>query len=256
MRFEMLYQRAFKYLVLGFSTSIFSIMVSANTLEAVDAAQKSSIEQGAKDQKQIDAMYEKKMDAFLKLKQTRAEIEQYQTYNKQLKAVLLDQQTQITSLKEQIASIEKTEQGIMPLMDRMLNVLAQFISADVPFLLDERKQRLADLRSLLVSSKTTVSEKYRRVLEAFQIEIEYGRTIEAYRAPNESGEMVEYLRVGRIGLYSISLDGSDMNYWDRNSRGWSPLDSDFKSGLETGIRVAKQQAAPEFFNVYLPGLEG
>jgi len=111
------------------------------------------------------------------------------------------------------------------------------------------------LKTLLVSSKVTISEKYRRVLEAFQIEIEYGRTIESYREKNNDGQMVEFLRVGRVGLYSMSLDGQSMSYWDRDEKAWNALDNSYKAGLEAGIRVAKQQSAPEFFDVYLPSLE-
>lgn len=228
---------------------------NANTLDKVDEAQKASIATGAKDQKQIDRLYEEKAEAFLALKQTKAEIEQYQTYNRQLKAVLIDQSKQIESLKQQILSIEQTEQGIMPLMDSMLTALSDFIASDTPFLMNERQQRIAELKTLLVSSKVTISEKYRRVLEAFQIEIEYGRTIEAYREKNSEGQMVEFLRVGRVGLYSISLDGQSMSYWDRNEKAWNALDDSFKAGLEAGMRVAKQQSAPEFFDVYLPSLE-
>ena len=70
--------------------------------------------------------------------------------------------------------------------------------------------RVANLKRLMDDADTPLSEKYRRVMEAYQVEVQYGHTIEAYqgelRDPGSS-RMVEFLRLGRVGLYYLSLDG-------------------------------------------------
>ena len=90
-------------------------------------------------------------------------------------------------------------------MERMINGLETFVSLDLPFLIDEREQRISTLRTLLLASDITVSEKFRRVLEAYQIEIEYGRTIEAYRGESAAGETVEY--AGAVRYYGHARRG-------------------------------------------------
>ncbi len=48
------------------------------------------------------------------------------------------------------------------------------------FLTQERSKRVHDLNIMMTRADIEVSEKFRRVLEAYQIEVDYGRTIEAY----------------------------------------------------------------------------
>jgi len=66
---------------------------------------------------------------------------------------------------------------------------------------------------MMPRADVTVSEKYRRIVEAYQLEMEYGRTIEAYRGERD-GKTVDFLRVGRVGLMYQSPDGKETGYWD------------------------------------------
>ncbi len=209
-----------------------------------------------KSQKKIDGLYDQQRDALQNFRITQAEIEQLNVYNRQLVEIINSQDQKIQSLHDQINEIEITQQGIMPLMDRMLNGLQKFISLDTPFLLNERESRVANLRGLLLTADVTVSEKFRRTLEAYQIEVEYGRTIEAYRAQNHKQEMVDFLRVGRVSLYYLPLSGSGGYVWDAKSQQWTPLNSGFDRVILQGIRIARKQSAPSLLTLKLPSLGG
>lgn len=208
----------------------------------------------AKSQAKIDDLHDETRKALQAFRLTQTEIEQLEIYNKQLKAIIKNQEEQKASLGKQIKDIEATQRGIMPLMERMLAGLQQFVELDTPFLLNERQERIASLQVLLLDADTSVSEKFRRVLEAFQIEIEYGRTIEAYRAVNHKDEMVDFLRLGRVALYSISLDGKDAMTWDKNTKEWIELSGSFNQDINKGLRIARKQASPQLLNLALPGL--
>ena len=209
---------------------------------------------GKASQQKVDTYYEEQRNALQGYRLVQAEIDQLKVYNRQLEKIISNQSLQMSSLNKQIKDIEATQRGIMPLMERMLLALDQFITLDVPFLLKERQQRIADLRVLLLDANTSVSEKFRRVLEAFQIEIEYGRTIEAYRADNEAGQTLDYLRVGRIGLYRMSLNGDNAEAWSTDNKAWSELPSSFNRDITKGLRIARKQASPELLNLAMPGV--
>ncbi len=221
--------------------------------DAINAAAGNQ-KQGADSQKKIDALYEEKRAALQDMRVTQTEIDQLKVYNRQLREIIKNQDSQIVSLNKQIEDIEKTQEGIMPLMERMLNGLEAFIALDVPFLMEEREQRIAALRTLLLASDITVSEKFRRVLEAYQIEIEYGRTIEAYRGENNQEETVDYLRIGRSALLSISLDGEQARAWNTKQKLWVDLDSGYARSISKGVQIARKQSAPNLLELPLPTL--
>ena len=234
----------------------FTGMVSANALDNAVALEGQGLTASKESQNKIDKTYEKKSQAIQELRLTKAEIDQLKIYNKQLRAIISDQESQKLSFEKQLKDIEVTQRGIMPLMERMLTMLDQYIELDLPFLLEERQVRVATLRSLLLSSEVTISEKFRRVMEAYQIELEYGRTIEAYRAKDPEGRIVDFLRLGRVGLYYVALNSGDAFAWSQANKGWIELDSSYQASLNKGIQIARKQSAPALLDLQLPSLQG
>ena len=117
--------------------------------------------------------------------------------------------TEIDSLLEQIKTLDQTNIEITPLMLKMVATLEEFIELDVPFQMEERRERVALLKATMDSPNVTASEKYRKILESYQIETDFGRTIEAYESSlGESDETRTYsfLRIGRVALLYQSLD--------------------------------------------------
>ncbi|WP_225666695.1 DUF3450 domain-containing protein [Thalassolituus oleivorans] len=203
---------------------------------------------------QSQARIEKLDDATLsRLADTRralGEVAQLRLYNQQMALIVANQQEELAGYDSQIAAIDQTEQGILPLMVRMIDDLQRNTEQGLPFLLDERQSRIALLRDMLQRADVSVSEKYRRVLEAFQIELEYGRTLEAYRE-RVDGQAYDMLRVGRIGLYRLSQDQQQAWTWLMSSNGWRELPSDMLADIKQAFKVARQTTAPQLITVPL-----
>jgi hypothetical protein len=146
----------------------------------------------------------------------------------------------------------------VPLMDRMIAGLEQFVALDVPFLEEERKNRVQNLQSLLERQDVSVAEKFRRVMEAYQIENEYGRTIENYKGSLEIGGLVrevDFLRIGRVTLVYQTTDGQSQGVWDQGSGQWVALGSEYRNRIRQGLRVARRQIAPELLLLPVPAPE-
>lgn len=183
---------------------------------------------------------------------------QLTVYAKQLEELTASQETDKSELQRQIDEVARTGEEIMPLMLRMVDTLEEFIKLDVPFLPEERKERIDKLRAMLGDADTSVAEKYRRVLEAYQIEADYGRSLETYRGELKFGDVirsVDFLRLGRVGLYYMTLDGELLGQWDSEARKWRGLDSDYQQAVRRGIQLAKDQIAPELLRLPVPAPE-
>lgn len=176
-------------------------------------------------------------------------IEGLKVYNALLQKQLDDQVAEINQLKESIANVSIIERQITPLMLRMVESLEQFVRLDVPFLLEERTERVDKLRDTIGRADVTAAEKFRTVLEAYQIEGEYGRTIEAYKDVLEIGgkpREVSLLRFGRVSLVYQTEDRTSNGVWDQANRTWAPLDAaEFRNNIASGLKIARKQVAPD-----------
>jgi hypothetical protein len=175
-----------------------------------------------------------------------------QIYNQQVQDLLVAQEAEIESLRAQIDGVTGVGRQITPLMLRMIDTLDTFVSLDLPFLPDERRERIKGLHSLMLRADVTLSEKYRRVLEAYQIENEYGRTIEAYRGSLDAGgksRTVDFLRIGRVALLYETLDGAEVGAWDPKRKEWIVLGGEYRGAIHEGLRMARKQVAPDLLTV-------
>jgi hypothetical protein len=180
------------------------------------------------------------------------EIEGLRVYNAQLERQINKQVEEMGQLRTSIEEVTLIERQISPLMMRMLASLEEFVKHDVPFLEGERSDRIERLNELMDNPNVSPSEKFRNVFEAYQIENDYGRTIEAYENTIEIGGVerdVNFLRIGRVGLYYQTKDSSLSGMWNSKAKSWVELDDDFSSAITSGIRIANNQATPNLINL-------
>lgn len=206
-------------------------------------------------QQKIDRLADETDTTIAEYRRVLEQVKSLRVYNVQLNRLLTRQKEDIDSLGEQIEQVALVGRQLSPLMLRMIDSLESFVELDIPFLADERANRVASLRAMMDRADVTDSEKYRRVLEAYQVENEYGRTLEAYRGTLSLGDTertVDFLRVGRLALLYRSLDGKLTGAWDRDTGAWTDLDGDYGAAIRKGLAVAREQTAPALLELPLP----
>ena len=226
-----------------------------DTINASLLAQKGS----AKTQKSIDRVSDDTSVLLERYRAAMAQVDSLKAYNSQLQDLLVSQVGELTSLVEQMDGVTTTSREMVPLMQDMLGALEQFIALDVPFLEVERSQRLTLLKEMMVRADVTHSEKFRRILEAYQIESEYGRTIETYQASllgSENPRTVQFLRVGRVVLVYQTLDGEESGVWNTKTRAFEVLPDEYGRAITKGMRIALKQAPPDLLRLPLMMPEG
>lgn len=241
----------------GRITAVFSVVLVGWSLPSAQAQPSASLaqiteleldalEQGARTQQQINELDDRRVVAANEYRTVLNQNTNLKKYNDQLSVTLQSQIEEMDSLKEQISRISHLERDIVPLMVDMLDALEKFIALDVPFLIKERRLRIHTLRGLFADGKVSNAEKYRRILEAYQIENDYGRTIETYDSfvdPENSDEKqhVTFLKIGRVAYLYQTHDGKQSFHWSREKEAWLPLNSRYNEQISEGIKMANEQ---------------
>lgn len=235
-------------LILG-SSALASTAVAQQSVEDAVDIQSDSIEASAAVQRRIDELDDATREMLEEYRQAMAQVSDLDAYNTQLEGLVATQRTELADYERQFDEIEITKRRILPLIVRQIEVLEEFVGLDMPFLERERALRIDELQKLMSRPEVPTSEKYRRVSEAYQIELDYGHTIEAYEAElNDNGDTprtVNFLRFGRLGLYYMTLDGLEIGFYNNVSDQWEQLDSEYLQSLDRAIRIARKQLPPD-----------
>jgi hypothetical protein len=236
-------------LLIGTLGAIFTAeMVAGQAVDQIVAAENRRIQQAQAAQDQIDATVERTRDIVDEYRAVTKEVDGLVVYNTLLQRQITDQEEELNNLRTSIDSVTVIERQILPLLTRMIEGLERFVALDMPFLLEERTDRVESLASLLERADVTAAEKFRVVMEAWQIENEYGRTIETYTGELEidgTNREVDFLRIGRVILVYQTPDGASSGVWDQANRQWVAVGSDYRNSIRQGLRLARGQASPE-----------
>jgi len=180
------------------------------------------------------------------------QIDRLIAYNDYVERLITDQEEQIVDINRQLQEFALIERGIVPLMLESIETLDRFIDLDVPFLLEERKDRVNRLRVIMNESDITVSEKFRQIMDAYQIETSLGSDIEAYTGFLEiDGEnrQVDFLRIGRTSLTYQTPDQKETGFWNKQTQQWEDLPRKYTDYVKEGLRIAKKQITPDLIQL-------
>jgi hypothetical protein len=212
--------------------------------------------ESAQSQQRISSLARQSQDLLLEYRSVVRETEALKSYNQNLEQVVTDQQGEIQSIGRQLDGLEHTQRGVVPLMLDMIETLGQIVEADLPFRLEERQARVRDLREMMNQAEVTISEKYRRVIEAYQGELEYGRTTDTYSdtLPG-TGQTVDFLRVGRTLLIYQTSDGSVTGWFNPATRVFEVLPERYRLEVRKGLAIARNETAPDLVALPVPAPE-
>lgn len=234
---------------LGFAASAFA----QATVDQVTAEGGKRADAGAAEQRRVEQVADQTNELLNDYNTVSKVVDGLVTYNSLLQRQINNQETEMAALNESISNVALIERQILPMMTRMIDAMEVFIQLDTPFLLKERTDRIARLRGMMERSDVSAAEKFRRVIEGYQIENDYGRTIEAYKDSvdiNGVQQEADFLRIGRITLAYQTIGGGTTGAWDKEANSFVELDNaKFKSHVSDGIRVARKQVAPDLLIV-------
>ena len=238
--------------ILAVSLIAISGGVLAQAVDQVLKAEDHRLQLAQESQERINKIVDAKRSLEDDYRAINKEIDGLKVYNRLMKAQVNGQEAQLEDISLSMDQVDVINRQIFPLMERMIDGLEQSIKLDVPFLMEERTKRIDDLKAIMERSDVTVSEKFRKVLEAYQIENDYGTNVDFYTQTLtlEGGAPRSFnmLRIGRIGLFFQSDDTKITGRWNNDARQWE-IDNSARNEVRKGLRMARQLIAPELIVV-------
>ena len=223
-------------------------MVAGQAVQQIVAAESRRIQLAQAAQDQIDVIVDETRSVAEEYRAVMKEVDGLLVYNTLLDRQIEDQEEELRNLRLSIDQVQFIERQVLPLLTRMIDGLEQFVALDVPFLIDERNERVENLTILLERADVTAAEKFRVVMEAWQIENDYARTIYTYTDELEidgTPREVDVLQVGRVALVYQTADGAESGAWNQRTRSWESVGDEFRNPIRQGIRLARNQIAPD-----------
>ncbi|MEJ2766147.1 DUF3450 domain-containing protein [Photobacterium sp. MCCC 1A19761] len=235
-------------------SSLALIMVSmsagaqADSLDTARAIESKTNAASAYSQKKIDKSAETALAMKAEVEMLQEEVKNLTVYRDHLARLVASQNAEAQSLNDQIAGIKDTRQGVVPLMYKMIDGLKQLVATDKPIRQQQRLARVAKLEFMMAQADVSDAEKYRRILEAYQIEMDYGTKLGVFQGPlalsAEESIEAEQLYLGRISLVARSLDGTRYWAWNDSKTSWQTLDNEMAANVDKAFAIATKQAAP------------
>ncbi len=224
--------------------------------ELVAPALKNSIAAGKASQQRVEKAADAAVAARLELQNAQLQLRDLEAYNRYMQSLVADQQNELGKLSQQLEAVQETRQGLIPLMLQMQADLEQLVQNDIPLRKEDRLARVEQLKATLARADVSEAEKFRQLLQAYQIEAEYGSRLDSYAAElvlelDGAPRRVDVLAVGRVSLLAMTADRSQAWRWSAEAKQWQPLDSQWLSPVAEALEMAADKKVPQLLNVPL-----
>ena len=227
--------------------------VYASDLGTAQAIQNKTNTASAQSQTRISHSADSTLSLRSDIEQLEEEVKNLDVYRKHLEALVKDQHSELSNIDQQISDIEQTRQGVVPLMYKMIDGLKQTVKNDKPIRIEQRNLRIEKLETMMTVANVSDAEKYRRILEAYQIELDYGIKLGVYQGKitldDDKTIEANILYLGRISLIARNFNQDKYWAWDQKEKAWVLLDSSLNSDLNHAYAVANKEVAPSLLTL-------
>lgn len=203
-----------------------------------------TIEIGQQTQKKEDEWAGKKAELMARYRSLKTNQDYLEKLKLKTERALSSQKARLAEFERKIKESARIREELQSYLESVVTQLEEFIKKDIPFLLKERDARLALIEKTLALPDKAAAEKYRRVMEALQIETEYGRTVEVYQDTidlNGQSVLMDILRLGRLSLFCQTQDGKVVGHYDQAAGRWVSLSSKYRREINKAVDMARRQ---------------
>lgn len=235
--------------------AISSFSAQADSLDNARSIERQTNQVAKNTQQKIDANSDQSFQLQAEVERLQDQVDNLSLYQIHLKKLVASQEAEKVSIDEQLTNIEETRQGVVPLMYHMIDGLQSSLEQGAPVRFASREKRLDELKSLMGRADISDAEKYRRILEAYQIEMDYGSKLGIYEGQidlsQDDTRQVDLLYVGKVVLLARSKDAQYAWLWSQSQKQWQEVAADQKPDINQAYALANKQQAPSLLHLPL-----
>ncbi|HCH02778.1 MAG TPA: hypothetical protein DEV85_12940 [Vibrio sp.] len=235
--------------------AISSFSAQADSLDNARSIERQTNQVAKNAQQKIDANSDQSFQLQAEVERLQDQVDNLSLYQTHLKKLVASQEAEKVSIDEQLTNIEETRQGVVPLMYHMIDGLQFSLEQGAPVRFVSREKRLDELKTLMGRSDISDAEKYRRILEAYQIEMDYGSKLGIYEdqinLTQDDVRQVDLLYVGKVVLLARSKDAQHAWLWSQAKQQWQEVPADQKPDINQAYALANKQQAPSLLHLPL-----
>lgn len=238
------------------SSLLVSLPSFADALDTARSIETQTNQEAINAQQKINQNADKTLDMQTQIEQMKEQIENQSIYQKHLQTLVESQQAELEKAQREREQMSQTREGIVPLMYRMLAGLEDLqTQSALPYKTTIRQERLQKLKDLMARADVSEAEKFRRILEAYQIEVDYGNKLSTYQDEIEiaAGDKreVELLALGQVSLIARSQDQQTHWLWSNEQKAWQEMDANQVMMANRAFELALGKLAPEMVDLPL-----
>ena len=221
--------------------------------EQVQAQARAAVELRRQTQQAVDRFAQEESQLQDRMETLQGELKITERRLAKTRAYLDDQEKKVAELERRLAEIERIRAGLEPFLDDTCQRLGAFVEQDLKFLGQERRDRLQAVDQVLNDYQAGLAAKARAVLDALGAEAGYGSSVgvrEAELTIAGGVRRVRLLRLGRLALFALDLEGEVAWRWDGKSQSFLPL-ADAGSELAKAAEMAQRQRVASLVQIPL-----
>ncbi|NNF99442.1 MAG: DUF3450 domain-containing protein [Desulfobacteraceae bacterium] len=235
-----------KYIIIGFAVSLFTIQPPAygENTTTVQEKMTGAIKTESTAQSAADDWNGTKSDLVNEIRDLQTRLVWLQYQKKKHEIYVQGVKDNIADLEARKLEARKLRESLEPYLEEVVGRLESFIPDDLPYLSEERQQRLYFLKNTLNDYQLDLGEKLRRVYEALSVEATYGKmvtssdeTLALFGVDTE----VKVFRLGRLAMFYQTLDGKNVGFWNPRNQKWEPLTRDFVTVIRHSLEMARRE---------------
>ncbi len=207
-----------------------------------------------KTQKGVEAWADERVKLEVEYERLLSENERRMAERDALRKRVDARQTVVASLENEIREVSRVSEELAPFLDEVYGRLAALVDGDAPFLREERRGRLENLRRTLDDPQASPGERFRRVMEALFVEAEYGATVEVHQEKIElegKAILANIFRLGRISLFFQTLDMTTAGCFDPALSAWKILPPQYRREIGEAMEMGAKRRPVELLSMPL-----